>query len=281
MSRANLITAKLLEISRKEVVHLSVTLANATDPNKATLLSPELSDGMAAALLIYEQFLTKPTILNSRHEELDAIRSRMSAAWHGLLETIAAFMHGNKHRTLLKAWKTADERLAAILAKENKTRDGKKVYAALVKALEDASKAVEAGIAAKVRDSETFKQDVKDIKGAVFKDVGGRDSVIALVREISTDREMIRQKLMDRLSIPCAVDYIRKMQGEDKPYYTQIMAARKFATDWVNNKPKKKANALDSFWNAISKQAQSGFRPSRAKNKNAPPGVVPIPNGAW
>ena len=281
MSRANLITAKLLEISRKEVVHLSVLLANATDPHKATLLSPELSDGMAAALLIYEQFLTKPTILNSRHEELDVIRSRMSTAWLGLLETIAAFMPGNKHRTLLKAWKTADERLAAILAKENKTRDGKKVYAALVKALENASKAVEAGIAAKVRNSEAFKQDVKNIKGAVFKEIGGRDPVIALVRAISTDEKMVQQGHIKRNSIPCAIDYIRTMQGEDKPYYTQIMAARKFAADWANNKPKKKAYALDSFWNAVAKQAQSGFKPSKAKNKNAPPGVVPIPNGAW
>lgn len=280
MSRANLITAKLLEISRKEVAHLSALLANATDPHKATLLSPELSEGMAAALLIYEQFLTKPTILNSRHEELDAIHSRMSTAWRGLLETIAAFMPGNKHRALLKAWKTADGRLAAILTKENTARDGKKVYAPLVKTLENASKAVEAGIAAKVKESETFKQDVKDIKGAVFKDVGGRDSVIALIRDLVTDEKMVQEGHMKRDSIPCAIEYIKGCRDEEKPYYDRCVAARQIAKALADSKPSKNAGSVDSFWGSMKKEAQPSFKRHRAKNKNAPPGIVPILNGA-
>ena len=281
MSQANFTTAELLEISRKEVVHLEALLENAVDPQKATLLSPELFDGIAAALLIYEQFLTKPSVLNSRHEELDAIHNQASAAWRTLIETAAKFMPGNKHRALLKAWKTADERLTAILAKENTARDGKRVYATLVKSLEDASKAVESGIAAKVKGSETFRQDVKDIKGAVFKEVGGRDSVIALIRDLATDEKMVREGHMKRNSIPCAIEYIKGCRDEKKPFYDRCVAARQIAKTHANSKPSKNASSVDSFWGSMKKEAQPSFKHHRAKNKNAPPGVVAIPNGAW
>lgn len=133
-------TLKLLNVSRMAAHEIALHLKDKNAARRGDLLSPSLSKQGECLVWIYRQFLTSTIIPFPSDSEINAIFEKNGATWEGLFAVLSSALPDETYRNLVKAWRSANDALGAILRREGKPPRSEALYAELDHELEQSAK---------------------------------------------------------------------------------------------------------------------------------------------
>lgn len=140
---------KLLNVSRMTAHEITLHLKDKDAARRGDLLSPSLSKQGEYLVWVYRQFLTSTIIPFLPDHEIDAAFEKTGAAWEELFAVLSTTLPDETYRSLVKAWRSANDALGAVLRREHKPPRSEELYAELERRLEQAAKDFSGGDIAK------------------------------------------------------------------------------------------------------------------------------------
>ena len=133
-------TLKLLNVSRMAAHEIALHLKDKDTPRRGDLLSPTLSNLGECLIWGYRQFLTSTIIPFLPNHEIDAAFEKLGTAWEEVFRALSTALPNETYCNLVKAWRSANDALGAILRREHKPPRSEELCAELERRLEQAAK---------------------------------------------------------------------------------------------------------------------------------------------
>lgn len=156
-------TLKLLNVSRMAAHETALHLKDKDAARRADSLSPTLSKQGEYLVWVYRQFLTSTVIPFQPDHEIDAALERTGAAWEEVFAALSAALPDETYRDLVKAWRSANDALGAILRRESEPPRPEALFTELERCLEQAAKDFSGGdrLDSVVKKLDTMHRDIK------------------------------------------------------------------------------------------------------------------------